>query len=73
MKIAGVFSFMVSDCLGSKAMNCTELFQFIEFIGIMNAEFFDGLCAHFLFLQLMCMCFKLSGDLRVLKCKICLH
>jgi hypothetical protein len=54
-------------------MNCTELFQFIEFIGIMNAEFFDGLCAHFLFLQLMCMCFKLSVDLRVLKCKICLH
>ena len=54
MKIAGVFSFRVGELLGSKAMNCTELFQFIEFIGIMNAEFFDGLCAHFLFLQLMC-------------------
>ena len=59
--------------LGSKAMNYSELFQFIEFIGIMNIEFFDGLCAHFLFLQLTCMNFKFSGDLRVLKCKICLH
>jgi hypothetical protein len=60
MKIAGVFSFRVGELLGSKAMNCTELFQFIEFIGIMNAEFFDGLCAHFLFLQLMRMFLSLA-------------
>ena len=60
MKIAGVFSFTVGELLGSKAMNCTELFQFIEFIGIMNAEFFDGLCAHFLFLQLMRMFLSLA-------------
>jgi len=60
MKIAGVFSFRVGDYLRSRAMNCTELFQFIEFIGIMIAEFFDGLCAHFLFLQLMRMFLSLA-------------
>ncbi len=37
---------------GGETISCSEWFQFIEFIGIMNAEFFDGLCAHFLFLQL---------------------
>ena len=40
------------DYLASKAMNCTELFQFIEFIGIMRLNFLMGFEPIFCFCDL---------------------